>query len=168
MNDVTTGRFTISTGKRRLDVDAVHDALRQQYWSKGIPKAIVQRAIDHSLCFGVYDGIRQIGFARVISDFATFAYLADVYIDEAFRGQGLGKKLIACVMSHEELQGLRRWMLATQDAHGLYEPFGFVRTQHPERLMEIVVPDIYLRGSRQKNLGRSAERTETKAVAKKK
>jgi N-acetylglutamate synthase-like GNAT family acetyltransferase len=145
MNDVTTGRFTISTDKRRLDVDAVHDALRQKYWSKEIPKAIVQRAIQHSLCFGVYEGPRQIGFARVISDYATFAYLADVYIDGACRGQGLGKELIACIMSHEQLQGLRRWMLATQDAHGLYEQYGFVRAQHPERLMEIVDPDIYTR-----------------------
>jgi N-acetylglutamate synthase-like GNAT family acetyltransferase len=151
MNDVTTGRFTISMDKRRLDVDAVHDALRQKYWSKEIPKAIVRRAIEHSLCFGVYEGPRQIGFARVISDYATFAYLADVYIDDACRGQGLGKELIACIMSHEQLQGLRRWMLATQDAHGLYEQYGFVRAQHPERLMEIVDPDIYVRMSKGEN-----------------
>ncbi len=103
----------------------------------------------------MYEGPRQIGFARVISDYATFAYLADVYIDDACRGQGLGKELIACIMSHEQLQGLRRWMLATQDAHGFYEQYGFVRVQHPERLMEIVVPDIYLR---QQSRGTVAER----------
>lgn len=151
MNDVQLGSLTVSTDKQRLDVPAIRNFLSQSYWAKGIPLAIVQRSIEHSLCFGVYDGSRQIGFARVISDFATFAYLADVYIDEAFRGKGLGKKLIACIMSHEQLQGLRRWMLATQDAHGLYEQYGFVRAQHPERLMEIVDPDIYVRMSEGEN-----------------
>jgi len=154
MKDVICDRWVISTDKRRLDVLVIHEFLMQSYWAKGIPLEIVQRSIDGSLCFGVYEDDRQIGFARVVSDFATFAYLADVYIAESHQKKGLSKRLMECVMRHEKLQGLRRWMLATRDAHGLYERYGFVRAQHPGRLMEIVDPDVYASttlGGRNKN-----------------
>ena len=140
-------RYEISTDPRRLDVDAIHAFLGASYWATGIPRAVVERAIAGSLCFGVYDGTAQVGFARVVTDRATFAYLADVYILDAHRGFGLAKRLIAAIRAHPELQGLRRWMLATRDAHGLYRQFGFTAAAHPDRLMEIVDPEVYRRGS---------------------
>jgi GNAT superfamily N-acetyltransferase len=135
--------FTLSTDPARLDVDAIHAFLTTAYWSPGIPREIVARAIQHSLCFGVYDGARQIGFARVITDRATYAYLADVFIIEEYRGRGLSKWLIAGILAHPDLQDLRRWGLATRDAHGLYRQFGFTELAAPERWMEIAKPDIY-------------------------
>jgi len=135
--------FTLSTDPARLDVDAIHAFLTTAYWSPGIPREIVARAIQHSLCFGVYDGARQIGFARVITDRATYAYLADVFIIEEYRGRGLSKWLIAGILAHPDLQDLRRWGLATRDAHGLYRQFGFTELAAPERWMEIARPDIY-------------------------
>jgi GNAT superfamily N-acetyltransferase len=135
--------FTLSTDPARLDVDAIHAFLTTAYWSPGIPREIVARAIQHSLCFGVYDGARQIGFARAITDRATYAYLADVFIIEEYRGRGLSKWLMAGILAHPDLQGLRRWSLATRDAHGLYRQFGFTELGAPERWMEIARPDIY-------------------------
>lgn len=133
----------ISCDRARLDLDVIHQFLRQSYWAKGIPRSVVAKSIEHSLCFGVYEGDRQIGFGRVITDFATFAYISDVFILDAYRGQGLGKRLIQAMRDHPDLQGLRRWMLGTDDAHGLYQQFGFSPLRHPERLMEIVDPDLY-------------------------
>jgi GNAT superfamily N-acetyltransferase len=137
--------YTITDRRDDLDVDTIHGFLRESYWAKGIPRAIVEKAVANSLCFGLYHHTRQIGFARVVTDQATFAYLADVFVLPEYRGQGLGKWLIACVRSHPELQGLRRWLLATLDAHGLYEQHGFIALRKPEVIMEINDPEIYLR-----------------------
>lgn len=137
------GDYTISTDPSQLDLDVIHGYLQQSYWSPGIPREIVARAIEHSLCFGVYQGTTQIGFARVVTDQATFAYLADVFILEAHRKQGLSKWLVAVILAHPDLQGLRRFMLATLDAHGLYAQFGFKPIALPDRLMEKTRPKIY-------------------------
>jgi GNAT superfamily N-acetyltransferase len=141
------GRFLISTDRSKLDVDVIHGFLARSYWAEGIPRQTVMRSIDNSLCFGVYDNARQIGFARVISDFATYAYVADVFILEPYRGRGLGKELMASIMAHPDLQGLRRWSLGTRDAHGLYAQFGFkpVANTRARTVMEIVDPEIYSR-----------------------
>jgi N-acetylglutamate synthase-like GNAT family acetyltransferase len=140
------GRFLISTDQTKLDVDVVYNFLTRSYWAAGIPRATVVRAIENSLCFGVYDNVKQIGFARVISDFATYAYIADVFILEPYRERGLGKELMASIMSHPNLQGLRRWSLGTRDAHGLYAQFGFKPVDNPSPIMmEIVNADIYSR-----------------------
>lgn len=133
-----------------LDFDVVHGFLTACYWSRGIPRELVERAARHSMCFGVYmssrDGEReQVGFARVISDCATYAYLADVFVLESHRGRGLSKLLMRCILSHPELQGLRRWMLMTRDAHGLYTQFGFGAMPDPTRAMERTIPNAYLR-----------------------
>ncbi|HWQ35949.1 MAG TPA: GNAT family N-acetyltransferase [Blastocatellia bacterium] len=135
--------ITISTDKTRLDLAVIHGFLSRSYWAEGVPVEIIRRAIEHSLCFGVYDGAQQVGFARVISDYATFAYLADVFILEAWRGRGLSKRLMREIMNHPDLQGLRRFALVTKDAHGLYRQFGFTEPAHPERHLEIVRPEIY-------------------------
>jgi GNAT superfamily N-acetyltransferase len=137
------GEYEISTDPRRLDVAAIHAFLTLSYWSPGVPRAIVERAIANSLCFGMYRGSEQVGFARVVTDRATFAYLADVFVLESHRGQGLSKWLMEVIMSHADLQGLRRFLLATKDAHGLYSQFGFTQLASPLRLMEIWKPDIY-------------------------
>lgn len=139
-----SGEFLISTDPARLDLDVIHGFLTNCYWAKGIPREIVVRSIERSLCFGVYDGAgAQVGFARVISDCATFAYLADVFILESHRGRGLGKLLMECIQQHPSLQGLRRWSLSTKDAHGLYAQYGFVPLMWPERYMEILRPNLY-------------------------
>jgi GNAT superfamily N-acetyltransferase len=130
-------KFLISTDSARLDIDAVHGYLTRSYWAAGIPKDVVAKSLEGSLCFGLYEGSRQIGLARVITDKATFAYLCDVYVLEDYRGLGLGKWLMSVVQSHPDLQGLRRFVLITQDAHGLYEQFGFSRLKEPDRYMEI-------------------------------
>lgn len=137
------GKFAISTHRARLDLDVIHGFLTTSYWAEGIPRETVQRSIENSLCFGVYSEGKQVGFARVISDFATYAYLGDVFILDSFRGLGLGKWLMECVMSHPRLQGLRRWSLATRDAHGLYAQFGFTPLKSPSRYMEIHHAGIY-------------------------
>ena len=136
--------YTISTDPARLDVAAIHAFLANSYWSPGIPLATLERAIRNSLCFGVFHHSSQVGLARVVSDYATYAYLCDVYILEQHRSQGLGKWLMETVISHPALQGLRRFTLATRDAHGLYHQFGFRPLTDPDRHMEISVPDIYL------------------------
>jgi GNAT superfamily N-acetyltransferase len=134
---------TISTDRARIDRDLVRRFLSRSYWARGIPRKIVDRSIENALCFGVYQRNRQLGFARVITDRATFAYLADVFVLEEYRGKGLGVWLVETIMSHPELQNLRRWMLATADAHGLYRKFGFTALSRPERIMEILVPNAY-------------------------
>jgi GNAT superfamily N-acetyltransferase len=133
----------VDTDKSRLDFDAIHEFLSSSYWAKGIPRDTVQRAIDHSMCFGVYVAGRQVGFARVITDHATFAYLSDVFVLEAYRGQGLSKLLMNAIVNHPDLQGLRRWTLSTRDAHGLYTQFGFTPLGWPDRFMERTVSNPY-------------------------
>jgi GNAT superfamily N-acetyltransferase len=141
MIECTRNGFTISTDKARLDVPAIHDFLaHSSYWARDVPLSTVQKSIENSLCFGIYCGDRQVGFARVITDYAVFAYLADVFILEAYRGRGLAKWLVACIVSTPELQNLRRWMLATKDAHGLYAQYGFNPLSKPERFMEASQP----------------------------
>lgn len=138
------GEFVISTDPARLDLDVIHGFLTNCYWSKGVPREVVARANEHSLCFGVYDGTRaQVGFARVISDFATIAYIGDVFVLETSRGLGLGKWLMECITKHPALQNLRRWILTTRDAHGLYSQVGFAPVKFPERYMELHDPDVY-------------------------
>jgi GNAT superfamily N-acetyltransferase len=136
--------YSISTDQARLDAGLVHRYLSgESYWARGVPLEVVQRAIRNSLCFGLYHDGLQVGFARVVTDAATFAYLADVFIVPDHRGIGLGKQLMAAVMAHADLQGLRRFMLATRDAHGLYRQFGFMELKNPQVLMERHDPDIY-------------------------
>src|SRR5947199_8627279 len=135
--------FTVSTAPARLDLDAVHAFLTTAYWCEGIPRETLARALSHSLCFGLYAGPRQIGLARVISDFTTFAYLCDVYVLPELRGKGLGRWLMECVLAHPDLQGLRRFTLVTRDAHELYRPFGFTEVKSLERHREIVRPGLY-------------------------
>lgn len=142
------GEFVISTDPRRLDLDVIYNFLTNCYWAKGIPRETVVRSIKHSLCFGIYDGSGvQVGFARVISDFATLAYLGDVFVLESHRGQHLGKWMMQCIMQHPDLQDLRRWILLTRDAHGLYKQFGFTPLRSAERYMELHRPDIYETGN---------------------
>jgi GNAT superfamily N-acetyltransferase len=131
-------------------LDLVHGWLAQSYWSPGIPKSTLRRAIEHSICFSVLCAGRQVGFARVITDRATFGYLADVFILEPWRGRGLSRRLMDAVMAHPDLQGLRRFMLATRDAHGLYRQFGFGAPVSPASLMEILDPDVYRRDPAQR------------------
>ena len=137
--------FIISDDYAAIDLTLVHNFLRYSYWAKEIPRETVVRSLENSLCFGLFYKDDQIGFCRVVTDRATFAYLADVFIIETFRGQGLGKWLVDCVLQHPELQGIRRWMLATLDAHWLYEKNDFVPLKHPEWFMEIAKPDMYLK-----------------------
>lgn len=129
-------KFTISDDVSRLDIDAICDFLSRAYWADKRPRRLIERSIKHSLNFGVYDGERQIGFARVVTDHATFAYLCDVFIHEEYRGHSLGKWMMECIMAHPDLQGLRRWSLATRDAHGLYQQFGFTELSDPSLWME--------------------------------
>ena len=133
----------ISSSKPLLQLTVIHDFLKKSYWAKDIPIEIVKRSIENSLCFGVYEDGKQVGFARVISDYATFAYLADVFILEEYRGRGLSKQLMDAIMAHPDLQGLRKFLLATRDAHGLYAQYGFKPLAMPDRVMEINKKDIY-------------------------
>jgi GNAT superfamily N-acetyltransferase len=135
--------YEISTDPARLDIDAIHAFLTQSYWSPGIPRATVARAISHSLCFGAFWQGQQVGFARVVTDRTTFAYLCDVYVLEAHRGRGLAQQLMDHVVQHPDLQGLRRMMLATRDAHGLYARYGFKPLAAPDVMMEIHKPKVY-------------------------
>ncbi len=142
--------FVISTDASKLDAGVVHRWLSESsYWVPGIPLDVVRRGIEGSLNFGLYaeDGTRTIGLARVISDYATFAYICDVFVLDEFRGHGLGVWLMECVAAHPQLQGLRRWMLGTKDAHGLYEKTGFTAVAAPDRWMERADPDAYKRAS---------------------
>ena len=135
--------FTITCDPRRMDRQFVAGFLTTSYWAKGIPTHTVGRSIDGSICFSLLTSSEQIGFARVISDRATIAYLGDVFIAAHFRGRGLGKWLIECVMAHPELQGLRRWILVTRDAHALYKQFGFRALAQPGGYMELHNPNVY-------------------------
>jgi len=139
------GNYLVSTDKNKIDTTAVHHFLSRSYWAEGISSEIVKKGIDNSLCFGVYNQAKLVGFARVISDFATFAYLADVFIIPEERGKGLSKWLIKLIIEHPQLQGLRRFTLATKDAHGLYAQFGFTLFDMPERWMNRHNPDVYKR-----------------------
>ena len=136
-------QFLISTDRERLDLNLIHGFLTNCYWARGIPREVVVCSIQNSLCFGVYADGKQVGFARVISDYATYAYIGDVFVLESHRGQGLGKWLMQCILQHPRLQGLRRWSLVTDDAHGLYAQFGFTPLQSPEKYMELRQPDAY-------------------------
>jgi GNAT superfamily N-acetyltransferase len=142
--------FRITTDVSAMDVDAIHAYLTRSYWAEGIPKDLVVRSMAGSLCFGLLDGARQIGFARAVTDRATYAYLCDVYVLEAYQGQGLGTWMMRELMAHPDLQGLRRVGLVTRDAHGLYEKCGFTLLNNPAGHMEIVRPGLYLVGSGRK------------------
>jgi GNAT superfamily N-acetyltransferase len=135
----------ISTDKASLNIDLIHNFLHSCYWAEKIPRAIVERSIENSLCFGIYFNGHQVGFARVITDYATFAYLADVFVLAEQRGNGYSKLLMAAIKNHPQLQGLRKWMLATRDAHGLYQQFGFNPIGNPANVMEITDLEIYKR-----------------------
>ena len=137
------GEFTLSTDPARIDVDLVHRFLTASYWAEGIPREVVARSIEHSLCFGLYHGDRQIGLARVITDRATFAYLADVFVVDEYRGRGLAAWMLDVFQAHPDLQGLRWWLLATRDAHDLYRKAGWKALERPERLMERRFRDVY-------------------------
>lgn len=137
------GEYQISTKPELLDVTLIHAFLTESYWSLGVPRSVVERAISNSLCFGLYRGAEQVGFARVVTDRATFAFLADVFILEAHRRKGLSKWLMQIIKEHKDLQGLRRFMLGTKDAHGLYKQFEFSELANPSRMMEIFKPDVY-------------------------
>ena len=138
------GEFSIDTDKTRLDVGAIQDFLvNDSYWAQNRTREQTERAIENSICFGIYHGTRQIGFARVVSDLATFAYVGDVYVIDEFRGRGLSKWLMETMVAHPQLQGLRRWVLATRDAHGLYAKYGFTELKHPDRWMELAAPNAY-------------------------
>ena len=137
LHECGPAELSITTDPSRLDLDVIHGFLSGSYWAAGIPRELVARAIRHSTCFGAFDGSEQVGFARVISDHATFAYVCDVFVLASHRGRGVGKRLMAAIRSHPELQGLRRWVLFTRDAHELYRQYGFTEARQPERLMEI-------------------------------
>jgi GNAT superfamily N-acetyltransferase len=145
--ELQRGEFVVSTDPLRLDLDLIHSFLTHSYWAEGIPRDVVARSVEHSLCFGVFHARRQVGFARIISDYATYAYLADVFIIEAYRGRGLAKFLMECIMRHPQLQDLRRWTLATRDAHGLYAQFGFTPLSRAENFMEFHNPHVYKNAS---------------------
>lgn len=142
--ELSDGEYTISTDKQRLDMDVIQRFLSERsYWAMSRTPEQTETAIENSICFGLFTGGDQIGFARVVSDRATFAYIGDVFIVEEFRGRGLSKWLMEAIVSHPDLQGLRRWVLATRDAHALYEKFGFHELTFPERWMERPAPDAY-------------------------
>ena len=137
INEYRRGNYVISTDQSRLELKVVHDFLTNtSYWAKGRSFETVKRAVENSLSFGLYENDRQIGFARVVTDYATFAWLADVFVLDEFRGQGLGTWLMEVILSHPQLQGFRRWTLATKDAHEIYRRFGFAELKRPERWME--------------------------------
>ena len=136
-------QYSISTDSSRFDVEMIYQFLTNSYWAEGIPRHIVQRSIDNAMCFGVFDGDKQVGFARVITDRATYAYIGDVFILDSHRGRGLSKLLMKAIMEHPDLQGFRRWSLVTNDAHGLYQQFGFKPIANPQKYMELVNPDVY-------------------------
>lgn len=147
--ELRRGSVLVSTDDARLDVDVIHGFLStRSYWAEGIPRALVARSLKYSLNFGLYEDGRQLGFARVVTDRATYGYLADVFVLEGHRGRGLSVLLMEAVMGHPDLQGLRRFGLATRDAHDLYRKFGFETLAAPERFMEIAHPGLYLKKER--------------------
>lgn len=145
MNEELQKRFSISTDQGKLNIETVHNFLKNTYWAENIPLLVVKKCINNSLCFGVYEGDKQVGFGRLITDLATFAYFSDVFILEEYRGLGLGKWLVETMLQHPDLQGLRRWLLATKDAQELYRPFGFqeVKSSDSVVFMDIFNPNVY-------------------------
>lgn len=142
--DLITDGFVFSADRTRLDVPYIHKFLSERsYWALNIPLETVQRSIENALCFGIYHEGRQVGFARLVTDYATFGYLGDVFVDEAFRGRGLSKQLMKYIFEAELLQGFRRLVLVTSDAHGLYSQYGFQPLDHPERYMEVRRTNLY-------------------------
>ncbi|HEY6906975.1 MAG TPA: GNAT family N-acetyltransferase [Ignavibacteriaceae bacterium] len=139
---MTGNDILISTDKALLNTEVIYNFLNSSYWAQGRTLQVIKKSIRNSLCFGVFLDGQQIGFARVISDYATFAYLADVFILEEYRGNGFSKKLLKYILSHPDLQNMKRWMLATRDAHNLYRKFGFTQLKNPERFMEIVADTL--------------------------
>ena len=137
------GEYSVTSDPARLDIDAIHGYLSRAYWSAGIPRATLENAMRGSLCFGLFERDTQIGFVRVVTDRATYAYVCDVYVLESHQGKGLGTWLMQCVMQHPDLQGLRRWQLTTRDAHALYRKVGFSTLSQPERHMEVFTADIH-------------------------
>jgi GNAT superfamily N-acetyltransferase len=140
IHEVHRDGFTISTDPARLDVDTICDFLKRAYWANTRPREKTERALENSLVFGVYEGSKQIGLARIVTDYSIFAYLCDVFIHEEYRAHGLGKWLMQAIMEHPELKDVRRWLLATSDAHGLYKQFGFTSITDPERWMQNFKP----------------------------
>ena len=138
--EVHHGEYVISADPARLDLGVIHSFLTESYWAKGVTEDTVARSVENSICFGAYKNGKQVGFARAVTDRATFAFLADVFVIESERGNGLGKMLVEAALNHPQLRSLRRWLLATDDAHGLYERSGFVPLRKPERWMEIHNP----------------------------
>jgi GNAT superfamily N-acetyltransferase len=136
VHELRDSDILISTDPDRLDLDTIHGFLSRSYRAAGIPRETVERSIRHSICFGAFDEGRQVGFARVITDRATYAYVADVFVLPSHRGRGVGKRLMACITTHPELQDLRLWTLFTRDAHGLYRQYGFAAARYPDGLME--------------------------------
>ena len=147
MNVWRNDTFTVTCDPAKMDRAVIAEFLASSYWAKGIPASTVERSLANSLCFALLDGDRQVGFARVISDYATIAYLGDVFVLPEYRGRGLSKWLMECILSHTELQGLRRWILATRDAHGLYKKYGFTPLKRPEIFMERHNPNVYGAGA---------------------
>jgi GNAT superfamily N-acetyltransferase len=135
--ELKQGKFELTTDRGRMQIDVIHKFLRKSYWASNRSEKLIRRSIEYSLPFGIFAGQKQIAFARAITDYATFVWIADVFVDDDFRGQGLGKWLIDSMLRHPELQGMRRWVLATKDAHSLYAGFGFNLLNKPERWMEI-------------------------------
>ena len=147
---VNISDYSISTDKSKLNFNVIYNFIANSYWAKGIPKSVMQSAIDNSMCFGVYSAHNeQVGFARVVTDKATFAYLADVFIAPHLQGNGLSKLLIKTIVEHPELQGLRRFLLATSDAHGLYAQYGFKLIDNPALLMQINPENVYDKNNRE-------------------
>jgi GNAT superfamily N-acetyltransferase len=146
MTEWHRGEYTVTTDPARVDLAVVHGYLAGSYWAKDIPLEVVRRSIEHSLNFSVYHGAEQVGFARVITDYATFGYVGDVFVLEAHRGRGLSKWVMELIVAHPKLQGFRRWVLLTRDAHGLYRQFGFTPIAAPDRYMERWRPNAYARG----------------------
>ena len=146
-NEWRNGEFRISTDQRCLDLDTIYVFLAtQSEWARGIPRSVFEKSTRCSLCFGLFHADRQVGFARVISDHATIAYLGDVFVLPEYRGRGLAKWLMQCIVAHPDLQDLRRWILVTENAHGLYRRYGFTELAHPEGFMELHNPDVYRLG----------------------
>jgi GNAT superfamily N-acetyltransferase len=143
------GQFVVTTSPEEQDLEVIHGFLSQSYWAKGIPKITVAKSLKDALCFALLCNGKQIGFARVISDFATIAYLGDVFILPEHRGQGLSKWLMDCITSHPDLQGMRRWILATSDAHDLYAKYGFTALKQPSAFMELHNPNVYAADAKQ-------------------
>jgi GNAT superfamily N-acetyltransferase len=135
--------FTLTTDRSKLDLALVHAFLATSYWARDIPLSVVARSIENSLCFGVYEDGKQVCFGRVVTDYATFAWISDVFVLESHRGKGLARWMVECMLLHESLRGIRRWLLATKDAHGVYRACGFEPLQSPDWFMEITLPEPY-------------------------